>query len=98
MKRRNRIEVLTRNYYKKLLASYLAYQIVLDHIYYGNDKADTYNEFYNSVWDQTNYNNEEQEEIFRMVDDILEQKYRYIQAHYDKNLPIYLVDISERNR
>lgn len=94
MKRQDRIEMLTRNYYKRLLADYIAYQIMLDHIYYGNDKADSYSACYNSSWDQINYNNEEQEEIFRMVDDILEQQYGYIQAHYDKNLPIYLVDIS----
>ena len=88
--------MLTHNYYKRLLAQYIAYQIVLDHIYYGNEKADCYNQIYHSSWDIIEYTELEKEEIYQMVDEIVEKDYDYIFAHNYKTEPIYLVKVSNR--
>ena len=43
-----------------------------------------------------NYSEKEQEEIYKNVDSILEEKYDLFFAHNEKDEPIYLVDISGR--
>lgn len=76
------------------LANFIADMIYIHFKHFKNEKFETYEQMYNSSMQVIHYDNEVQDEIYKHVDSILEEKYDLFFAHNDKYAPIYLVDIS----
>lgn len=95
MNKAQEVEKEIRLFHKKWIAEYLAKVIEIEHRIYGNENTNSYNAVYNGCTDVINYGNEEMEEIYDMVDKILEEKYQLIFAHKELDKPVYLVDLSE---
>ena len=89
------IEKEIREFHKYWLAVYIARVIETINRTCGNENASSYNAVYNSCQDVINYTNEEKEEIYELVDNILEEKYMLLFAHKELDKPIYLVDLNE---
>lgn len=89
------VEKEIKLFHKYWLAVYISRVIETEHRIYGNEKASSYNAVYNSCLDVINYNYEEKKEIYDLVDDILEEKYRLLFAHNNLDKPVYLVDLNE---
>lgn len=80
--------------HKKFLAYIIADMIYIHYKHYKNEKFESYDQVYHSSMQFIHYSEKEQEEIYKNVDSILEEKYDLFFAHNEKDEPIYLVDIS----
>lgn len=80
--------------HKQLVTRFIAEMIYIHYKYFKNENFETYEQMYNSSMQVINYDNESQDEIYKNVDSILEEKYDLFFAHNEKDEPIYLVDIS----
>lgn len=76
------------------IANFIADMIYTHYKYLKNKDFETYEQMYNSSMQVINYDKDIQNEIYKKVDSILEEKYDLFFAHNDKSSPIYLVDIS----
>lgn len=76
------------------IANFIADMIYIHYKYLKNEKFENYLQMYNSSMQFIQYDDEVQDEIYKHVDSILEEKYDLFFAHNDKLAPIYLVDIS----
>jgi len=80
--------------HRLFIANFIADMIYIHYKYLKNENFETYEQMYNSSMQVINYDKEIQNEIYKHVDSILEEKYDLFFAHFDKSAPIYLVDIS----
>lgn len=80
--------------HKQLVTRFIAEMIYIHYKHYKNEKFESYNQVYHSSMQFIHYSEKEQEEIYKNVDSILEEKYDLFFAHNEKDEPIYLVDIS----
>ena len=80
--------------HRMFLANFIADMIYIHFKHFKNEKFETYEQMYNSSMQFIQYDDEVQDEIYKHVDSILEEKYDLFFAHDDRSAPIYLVDIS----
>lgn len=83
---------------RKYLVMYLSIIIDLHYKHYKNEEFDTFKQYMNGGLGNIKYSKEETEAIFREVDKLLERRYGLFFAHYDLNKPIYLVDVSNKEK
>ena len=89
------INELRKDFYKELLAEYVAKVIQLEFRTFGNNKSKSYNNIFQSCLKNYKLNKEERKILFDSVDQILLNKYKFLIANASKDECLYLVDIEK---
>ena len=89
------INELRKDFYKELLAEYVAKVIQLEFRTFGNNKSKSYNNIFQSCLKNYKLNKEERKILFDSVDQILLNKYKLLIANDSKDECLYLVDIEK---
>ena len=77
----------------KICFSYLIAKVISTYYrYFGSEPGISYKEIYTECLKKYKYNKKEQEEIFQIVDNILNEEHNLLVANRNK---LYLVDLTE---
>ena len=86
---------LRKDFYKELLAEYVAKVIQLEFRTFGNNKSKSYNNIFQSCLKNYKLNKEERKILFDFVDQIVLNKYNLLIANASKDECLYIVDIEK---
>ncbi len=86
---------LKKDFYKELLAEYVAKVIQLEFRTFGNNKSKSYNNIFQSCLKNYKLNKEERKILYDSVDQILLNKYKLLIANASKDECLYIVDIEK---
>ena len=91
------INYLKKEFYKELLAEYVARVIRLEFRAFGNANSRSYSSIFHSCLNNYRLNSKERKILFDSVDQILLNKYKLLIANAGEDQNLYLVDLEEVN-
>ena len=89
------LKKLKKEFFKQLIATYVAKTIELEFRTYGNERSRSYNSILHSCLNNYKLNKVDREEVFDSVDQILLNQYELLIANAGRNERLYLVDLKK---
>ena len=88
---------LKKEFFKQLIATYVAKTIDLEFRTYGNDGSRSYNCIFHSCLNNYKLNKKDREAVFDSVDQILLNQYELLIANAGRKESLYLVDLKKED-
>ena len=89
---------LKKEFFKQLIATYIAKTIDLEFRTYGNEGSRSYNSILHSCLNNYKLNSKDREVVFDLADQILLNQYELLIANAGKNESLYLVDLKKEDK
>ncbi len=95
MKIEDKINREGKKCYTSKTAEYIAEIIAINYKYFKNNHETSFDMFYKQGFDVFKYTEEEKQEMYDLIEDLLQQNYGLIRINKGFNKPLILKDLSE---